>query len=64
MKKYGKFFIIPLGYDIFVVAVEYADFVMTFKAGGINEWGTSIKIVRTLDKAFRTAWNYERRMGR
>ncbi len=65
MKKYGNFVVFPTDYMLeWVIVIEYRDLKLDLKAGGINVYGKTVKIVRTLNKAFRTIKEYEKRMGR
>ncbi len=64
MKKYGNFVLMPLGFHTWAIVIEYRDLKLDLEAGGINIFGAAVRIVRTLEKAFRTVKEYERRMGR
>ncbi len=64
MKKYGEFVIMPCDFNRFAVVAVFTDQRIDLSAGSINEYGTIIKIVQTMDKAYRLVKKYEQRMGR
>ncbi len=64
MKKYGKLVLMSCDFNTFAIVAEYADQKITLEAGGINLYGVTIKVVRTIEKAIRLAKKYEKRMGR
>ncbi len=64
MRKYGELVIFPCGFDEWAIVAEYADYEMNLDAGGLNLYGVTIKVVHTMEKAFRLAEKYSRKMGR